>query len=739
MTATMGLGGFTSLLDDSFIFERLTEADYPKFVTQTIRILGANSGLRLIFASNLTESCFMPEEKIIRIPPPPAFPKKDSQKKKFFKDLAEWRGVLNHEVGHARYTMWKARKKEDIKNKIYHKKHHAFVDLFENGRMERVVCQEYPGMLPDLQKLEEALDREIKKMKKKDEKGFNHLYYAMRMAINGYEPVTEIPERIKKDWDKCMEFVKEAWATDDEEETIEIAKKAQKYLEERMKEEIENAKNRKKEKGEKEEKLEKIKMKMEDISASMPNLSDENPDENTVEVEVEDENESEENEEGENEEEGSGSGSGEETDEEEESKGGSGSDTPEDEDYEEENEEEGGKGSSKDEEEGEKAEKSEGEGGEEGGEEDEEEEGEEGNAGEGEEEKSDAEKELDELKKETEKLEEELEELKKEEEESPDADDLDTEEVVIVDPMKSVAAKENPSSSHRRYRSYSNKDVVPMPLDDYVDNYDILPDDHSEDTSKTLQTIMGSISGMAQRFIQKVRSSRHVGSRTYQGRVSPRNLHKFRTSKNIFKTENIRKKKGASVMIIVDCSGSMAGLGKIDTALKSALVMGEIMSQAKVEFELVGFTVGTSEFDFNAFTRTANLRHYRFGSDKDWTHRKHGILDAARKLRMADNDDGESLRQFASEIAKSKKERKMMIVISDGQPLSCSQQGNTNKDLHRAIKEIRDEGTEIYAVGLDTDVGKFYGDNKSVRIAAACKTEELINAMAQFIGLIENE
>jgi len=72
MTATMGLGGFTSLLDDSFIFERLTEADYPKFVTQTIRILGANSGLRLIFASNLTESCFMPEEKIIRIPPPPA-------------------------------------------------------------------------------------------------------------------------------------------------------------------------------------------------------------------------------------------------------------------------------------------------------------------------------------------------------------------------------------------------------------------------------------------------------------------------------------------------------------------------------------------------------------------------------------------------------------------------------------------------------------------------------------------
>ena len=103
-------------------------------------------------------------------------------------------------------------------------------------------------------------------------------------------------------------------------------------------------------------------------------------------------------------------------------------------------------------------------------------------------------------------------------------------------------------------------------------------------------------------------------------------------------------------------------------------------------------------------------------------------MESEKGLKLSDNDDGESLRQFASELAKSKKEQKMMVVISDGEPCSSAQGGNESKDLHTAIAEIRKEKIEIYAIGLDTNVGEFYGEKNSVRISSSCSTEELVNA-----------
>jgi cobalamin biosynthesis protein CobT len=750
MTATITANDFTSLLDDSYVFERLTKKDYPEFVTKTIKLVSSNSGLKLRFAQEVTGSHFNPETKTVSIPAPPPFPSSPTAKEqeKFFTKLAEWRGVLNHEVGHAMYTLWRAKEKDDIEKMYYHQKHHAFVDLFENGRMERVVAEEFPGMKPDLMKLETLLGQEIKKIEKADP-NFNHLYYAMRMAINGYDPVTEIPEKLNKDWEKCQEFIKEAWETDNEQETIAIAKKVQKYIEKRYKEELEKAKAKKKEKKEKKEKLEKIKMKMEDLEQpSMPNLSDDMDDMEEVEVEIEGApDKPEDNEDGQEDENGASSDQEGDSEDENSDNASEGAGNDSDEDFDEEESEDKGKGtkgdSSTDSEDEKENEESDGGEGEEDSEDKENEDSEDkdgeadSETGETAEEKAERERQAEELKKEAEQLEKEIEDLEKEEEEDRDtAEELDTKEVKNIDPT-SVFDKTTERRKRMSWRSRITEEVVPLPFDDYVKNIEVIPEGPSEETQTTLNNVMGQIAGMAQRFIQKVRSSVHVGVRTYRGRVSSRNLHKYRTSKNIFKTENKRQKKDASVMIVVDCSGSMSG-GKIETALKSALVMGEIMSRAKVEFEVVGFSVGSASYDFSAFTRTADLIHYRFANDKNWNTRKHGILHAHRdpKVQLMDNDDGESLRQFAHELRKSKKDTKMMVVISDGEPATNANHGNVEQDLHVAIREIRESGIGMYAVGLNTNVGKFYGEDKSVRLSASCDTKELIEAMAKFIGLI---
>ena len=57
------IGGFDSLLDDAFIFKGLTKRDYPQFVTKTIRLLGQNSGLRILFAKSAEGSCFNPRPR----------------------------------------------------------------------------------------------------------------------------------------------------------------------------------------------------------------------------------------------------------------------------------------------------------------------------------------------------------------------------------------------------------------------------------------------------------------------------------------------------------------------------------------------------------------------------------------------------------------------------------------------------------------------------------------------------
>jgi len=106
---------------------------------------------------------------------------------------------------------------------------------------------------------------------------------------------------------------------------------------------------------------------------------------------------------------------------------------------------------------------------------------------------------------------------------------------------------------------------------------------------------------------------------------------------------------------------------------------------------------------------------------------------------LEDNDDGESLRHFADNLSKSKKERKMMIVLSDGAPSACTQDGNTGEDLSKTIKDIRNQNMEIYAIGIDTDAARYYGENNSVHLRSTATNVEIVEAISKFVKLIGND
>jgi nitric oxide reductase activation protein len=731
MTATAekfgSIGGFSSVLDDSFIFDGLKEKDYPSFVTKTIRLIGQQAGLRVMFAKRAEGSCFNPETKVVSVPAPPPYPRGRMATEKGFEqfkeELGKWRALVNHEVGHAMFTLWKASKKAkkiDAERKLYPVAHHMFNDLFENGRMERVACDHYPGMIRDLQKLEGFLAEIITNMYKSNPANFNHIYYALRMVVNGYEPAIDIPEHMQKDWKVVRKMAQAAWDTDDEEETYKIAQKVAKYLKKRYEEEkgkSEDAKDEEQELKEQLEALEQLKEALEGMeSDSMGSGSDseggegegkegESSEPQSCKMPWEEDEKKglsigfgsgEEGEEGEEDEDEEGAGSGEGTEDEEEGEG-KGEGDEEDADS-----ESKGKG-----------------------------EGDESEDDNNESESEEGEKKLNDLKKEIEEKKKEIEDKIKEKIKAKmTAESLSEKDVKEVDPTKEYEVE------HSGDVVYRGGDVIPLPLHDYVQCIDVEVREHSTRTKAILDECMIAVSGMAQRFIQKVRSRIHVGVRTFKGRVNRRKLHRYKYDSNIFKTQNLRKKKDACVYIIVDCSGSMGG-SKIDTARKAALVIGEMMHRAGVEFEIRGFTVFYgSQYTLGCFTRQADLIHYRFGGSKDWAHSQHTVVDGHLLHHLQDNDDGESLRHFADELSQSKKDSKMMVVISDGQPACGAQAGNTHKDLKKVVPEIRESGIDMYAIGLDTNVAQYYGDDKSVRLSSYASITELVESIGQFVNLI---
>jgi cobalamin biosynthesis protein CobT len=666
------IGGFESMLDDSAVFSRITAKDFPNFVTRTIRLLGNNSGLKLRFAKKAQDSKFNPKEKIVYIPPPPAFPtdKTEENMEKFQKELSRWRGVLYHEVGHAQFTLWRADNVEKInhKEKIYPIAHHIFNDLFENGRMERVSCEHYPGRTQDLQKLQYFLKEAIQEFYEQSPHSFNHLYYALRMVVNGYEPAVPIPEELVEDWKVVREMAQEAWETDDEEETYEIARKVEQYIREKHKEAADSIDGLKKKEEELKENLENAKKLKDALEKGKISLED--------------------------------------------LMGGAGS-------------EEGGIPISI------KSKK-----------EDEEEEDEEDVStdkecieieGEIDKEKEAIKEKVKELEEEMAKLEEAIEEnIEEQIEEEIKKDSLDTDTVEEIDPADDFEE----DHKHDRATLSRGGEVIPLPVNDYVQNYKVDVPNHSAKTTSIINECIASIAGLAQRFIQKVRSRTHAGVRTYRGRVSRRKIHRYKFDKNVFKTQILHKKRDASVMIIVDCSSSMTG-PKIATARKAALVIGEMMSRAGVEFELKGFTIPYHpEYEFPGFTRRSDLIHYRFGGSSDWDHSKHCVVEGKLPKGLADNDDGESLRQFSHEIQQSKKDTKMMVVISDGAPCAGAQSGDGNEDLRNVVHEIKQSGVDIYAIGLDINPSMYYGAQNSVILSSSCSTSELVMAISEFVNMI---
>ncbi|HBS7599917.1 TPA: VWA domain-containing protein [Klebsiella pneumoniae] len=208
-----------------------------------------------------------------------------------------------------------------------------------------------------------------------------------------------------------------------------------------------------------------------------------------------------------------------------------------------------------------------------------------------------------------------------------------------------------------------------------------------------------------------------------KGKVHGPSLYRLNMNDDrVFRQKDEKRAVNACVQLAVDMSGSMSG-ERIHMAAMAAYTMAKALDAIKVPCIVTGFTTGTmprgswhNESASRPFTRFESLF---LPILKGW-NRKADSLETRRNLGhvmkgvpLLNNVDGESIRSLSRHFNDRKEDRKIMIVLSDGEPHAVGR-GFAN-DLRKAVGDIEQTGIDLYGVGIQTTAPKrFY--TKSVVI-----------------------
>jgi cobaltochelatase CobT len=288
-----------------------------------------------------------------------------------------------------------------------------------------------------------------------------------------------------------------------------------------------------------------------------------------------------------------------------------------------------------------------------------------------------------------------------------------------------------------------------------------------------LDSLSGVVNHLKQYFrsaIQTQTRSRNV-VKQYSGKIDRRRMAQIKTDTRIFKRKTDAIDLDTTITLLVDYSGSMIGW-KLAYATMYMNILAELCDFAGIPFEIIGFTTAPASTSVRAKIkegRSVGLLHYIIKDAavpfkrirpymKYVINRRNGIsslcLSASNGTTAPTdvcNADGESLLFAADRIKKRRESRKIIIVISDGQPsfdyrndsyYSNTPYGtvdNAQYHLHYVINTLRREGlVELYAVGLlNQGVSDFYGEKYSINITSNDIKFFSVNFFKKFVNILQ--
>lgn len=209
------------------------------------------------------------------------------------------------------------------------------------------------------------------------------------------------------------------------------------------------------------------------------------------------------------------------------------------------------------------------------------------------------------------------------------------------------------------------------------------------------------------------------------GRLHAPSIHKIYSSKSdtdrekVFYNKSSKHDIDTSITLLVDASGSMAG-SKTHIAAASTVMLNEICQKLHIQTRIYTFSTGWSG---NTLIKV-KAAHKKLGEDKL-------ISELSGSFPHGGNSDGVFVRYCYEELLRDKTNKKILIVLSDGQPSGACESGDDAKYLYQMTKMIESQGiVDLYGVGIqDTSVKHFY--NKHVIIKDSEQLPEAILNIAK--------
>lgn len=229
--------------------------------------------------------------------------------------------------------------------------------------------------------------------------------------------------------------------------------------------------------------------------------------------------------------------------------------------------------------------------------------------------------------------------------------------------------------------------------------------------------------GPMQKDIERLMAAQALSVRTSghkSGRLHSASLYRvMQGDPRVFQRKEEQRSKDTAVMLLVDNSGSMHG-ARIVTAMQSAYALAQTLERVNIPSEIIGFTTGAMSHAARQQAMDEYHKHgVRFDRDSSTivmpifktfnermtpTVKKRIAFQLNVQAGMNTNTDGESLEYAAMRLIPRREKRKVMLVLSDGQPIGSG----SGPHLKSTVLNLTKMGIETVGIGIQSDAVKHF-------------------------------
>ncbi len=196
-------------------------------------------------------------------------------------------------------------------------------------------------------------------------------------------------------------------------------------------------------------------------------------------------------------------------------------------------------------------------------------------------------------------------------------------------------------------------------------------------------------------------------------------------SQNFYLKNQHQNYQNTTISILLDNSGSMRGKPIIMSAL-ACQIIAELLTEFNIQSEILGFTTADWKGGKSKQLwlqqekpekpgRLNDIRHIIYkSSNQNFRKAQQNLGLMLKEGFLKENIDGEAILWAKSRLMQLHQERKILIIISDGNPVDDSTNAANDDQilidhLQHVINKIEKENKiELVAIGIGHDVGKYY-------------------------------